>query len=198
MAKSRPNRPKSKVARVAAKKAVKKISPIPAGFHTVTPYLSVVGAAQAIEFYKKAFSAKEISRETMPDGKLLHARIKIGDSIVMLSDAFDAAAVQSPEKVRNSVTMHVYSKDVDKLWAQALAAGARVTMPIDNMFWGERYGQLADPFGHHWALSMQIKMSPEEIEQKRKAAMGMFEQGEHPGRQQSEGPQQAAPPVNTG
>jgi len=156
---------------------------IPPGFHTVTPYLTVRGGGGAIEFYKKAFGAKELSRETMPDGKILHCQIKIGDSIVMISDEFPGSSTKSPVSLGSTTgTLHVYSKDVNKLWNQAVAAGAKVLMPLDNQFWGERYGQLEDPFGHHWSLSMQIKMSPQEMEAKRKAAMSMFAQGEHPGR----------------
>jgi uncharacterized glyoxalase superfamily protein PhnB len=156
---------------------------IPTGFHTVTPYLTVQGGAEAIEFYKKAFGAKELARQTMPDGKMLHGRIKIGDSIVVISDEFPGSPTKSPIALGSTTgTLHVYSKNVDKLWEQAVAAGAKVLMPLDNQFWGERYGQLEDPFGHHWSLSMLIKMSPQEKEAKRQTAMSMFAQGKHPGR----------------
>jgi uncharacterized glyoxalase superfamily protein PhnB len=159
----------------------KQFSPVPPGFRTVTPYLVVSGAAQAVEFYKKAFNAKEQRRETTPDRKILHSRLKIGDSVVMLSDEFAGSDMKSPTSLGTStVTLHVYTNDVDKLWQQAVAAGAKVVMPIDNQFWGERYGQLADPFGHRWSLSSRIKMSRQEMEAKRQAAMTMFAEVEHP------------------
>jgi len=171
---------KSKQAKKSKPKGAK-IDPIPKGFRTVTPYLSINGAAAAIDWYKKAFGAKEIVREPTPDGKLMHAQIRIGDSIVMMSDVFPGASSQSPDVLGNSsVTLQVYVKNVDKLWHQAVDAGAKVTMPLDNMFWGERYGQLTDPFGHHWSLSEQIKMSKAERDEKQKQAMAMFSQGQHP------------------
>jgi PhnB protein len=160
-----------------------KLSPIPSGFHAVTPYLTVSGAAEAIEFYKKAFGARELARNTTPDGKILNARIRIGDSIVMMSDEFPGSDMKSPTSGGTStVTLHIYSNNVDRLWQQAISAGAKVAMALDNQFWGERYGQLADPFGHRWSLSMQVKMSRQEMEAKQQAAMAMFAQGEHPGR----------------
>jgi len=162
----------------AGKKARKPLSPAPLGSRTVTPYLAVNGGAEALEFYKKALGAKELSRETTPDGKVVHARIKIGDSIIMLSDQFGAPATSGSTPMDTTVTLHVYSRDVDKLWQQATTAGAKVVMPIDNQFWGERYGQLVDPFGHRWSLSMRVKMSKEEREAKQKAAMAMFAQNQ--------------------
>ncbi len=160
----------------------KKFDPVPSEFHTVTPYLAINGAAEAIEWYKKAFGAKELDREQGPDGKLIHGRIRIGDSIVMLSDIFPGAIHKDPRELgAASVTLHIYSKDVNTLWRKAVEAGARVEMQLDDMFWGERYGQLTDPFGHAWSLSMRIQMSPEEMERKRREAMKMFEQGQHPG-----------------
>ena len=164
-----------------AKKA-SSFKPIPSGFRTVTSYLVVNNANGAIEFYKKAFGAKELRKNATPDGRIMNARIKIGDSIVMLSDEFPGSATKSPLTLGTStVTLHVYTKNVDKLWTQAIEAGATATMPLDNQFWGERYGQLVDPFGHHWSLSQQIKMSAKEMEEKQKAAMAMFAAAEHPG-----------------
>ncbi|MGD0175864.1 MAG: VOC family protein [Candidatus Bathyarchaeia archaeon] len=164
----------------------KKFEPVPKEFHTVTPYLAVNGAAEAIEWYEKAFRAKELEREQGPDGKLIHGRIQIGDSIVMLSDIFPGAIHKDPRELgASSVTLHIYSKDVDALWKKAVEAGAKVEMQLDDMFWGERYGQLTDPFGHAWSLSMRIQMSPEEMERRRQEAMKMFEQGQHPGHDQS-------------
>jgi PhnB protein len=175
--------PKRSKRKVAAKAKPKQVKPIPSGFRTITPYLVLNDASGAIEFYKKAFGAKELMRNPTPDGKILNAQIKIGDSIVMLSDEFPfpGSTVKSPSTLGASTfTMHIYSKNVDKLWEQAVAAGAMVRMPLENTFWAERYGQLVDPFGHHWSLSQQIKMSPKEREEKQKAAMAMFAQGEHP------------------
>lgn len=157
-----------------------KVSSIPRGFHTVTPYLAIDGAAAAIDWYKKAFGAKELARQAVPDGKLIHARIRIGDSIVMLSDTFPGSDAQSPAVLGNSpVTLHIYVKDVDKLWQQAVDVGARVTMPLDNQFWGERYGLLTDPFGHHWSLATQVKMSKAERDEKQRQAIAMFHESQH-------------------
>jgi PhnB protein len=157
----------------------RRVSPVPSGFHNVTPYLSVDGALNALEFYKKAFGAKEIKKERhqTPDGKIIHCRFKIGDSLIMMSDRFSDKTKVSEE----IVTLHVYSKNVDKLWKEAVANGARVTMPIDDMYWGERYGQFVDPFGTRWSVSMRINMSKEEMKVKEKAAMAMFDQERHPG-----------------
>ncbi len=164
------------------RKARKRLVPAPSGFRTVTPYLAVNGGLEALAFYKKAFGAKELAKETTPDGKVVHARIKIGDSIVMLSDQFGAGDVSGATPMMGArVTLHVYSRDVDRLWQQATAAGAKVVMPIDNQFWGERYGQLDDPFGHRWSLAMLVRMSKQEKEAKRKAAMAMMAQNQPPG-----------------
>jgi len=161
----------------------KRIRAVPVGFRTVTPYLVISGASKAIEFYKKAFNAKEVSRNALPDGRILNAQIRIGDSVVMLSEEFPGSDAKSPASLGTStVTLHVYSKDAEKLWQQAISAGAKITMPMEDQFWGERYGQLADPFGHRWSISKRVKMNAEEMEAKRKAAMAMFQQGQHPSR----------------
>ncbi len=173
---------KRKTASAGRRKTAARASPIPPGMRTVTPYLVINGAAKAIEFYKKAFGAKEIDRAPMPDSSLMHATIKIGDSIIMMSDEFPGSDSKSPTSAgATTFNLHVYSKDVDKLWNQAVAAGAKPTMPLENQFWGERYGKLQDPFGHIWSVSMVVKMSEDEKEAKRQAAMGMLEKGEHPG-----------------
>jgi PhnB protein len=177
-----------KVSRSKPKKA--KVNPIPKGFGTVTPYLTIDGAAEALEWYKKALGAKELFRETVPGGKIMHARIRIGDSIVMLNDYFPGGNSKDPKTLGSTpVTLHVYTKNVDKLWQQAIDAGATVNMPLDNQFWGERYGQLKDPFGHNWSLSMVISMSKKEKKEKQDRAMAMFSQGAHPGAE--EAPEQA-------
>ena len=128
---------------------------VPMAFHTVTPYLAIKGAAQAVEWYKKAFGAREFEsdRQATPEGQMIHARIKIGDSIVMMSDIFSGSSIKDPmERGHSPVTLHIYTKDVDSMWKNAIEAGAKVDMPLDNMFWSERYGQLTDPFGHSWSL----------------------------------------------
>ena len=173
---------KSKKASARKRTTPARVAPIPPGMRTVTPYLVVNGAAKAIEFYKKAFGAKEITRQGMPDGTLMHAMIKIGDSLVMMSDEFPGSDTKSPTSAGGTTSnMHIYSKDVDKLWNQAINAGAKPTMPLENQFWGERYGKLQDPFGHIWSVAMVVKMSEAEKEAKRQAAFGMFEKREHPG-----------------
>jgi PhnB protein len=152
---------------------------------TVVTYLAIDGAAKALEFYKNAFGAKELARQATPDGKIIHASMKIGNTTVMMSDIFPGSDAKSPLELGTSpVTLHINSDDVDALWNRALAAGAKVSMPLENQFWGDRYGQLVDPFGHHWSMSMKAKMSKEEMEAKQKEAMGMFSQNEHPGQQQ--------------
>jgi uncharacterized glyoxalase superfamily protein PhnB len=154
---------------------------------TVTPYLVIDGAARAIDFYKKAFGAKEIDRSPMPDGTLMHATIQIGDSIIMMSDEFPGGDTKAPTSAAGTtVNLHINSKDVDKLWNQAVNAGAQPTLPLENQFWGERYGKLQDPFGHVWSVSMPVKMSEKEKEAKRQAAFAMFEKAERPGLDESQ------------
>jgi PhnB protein len=182
-------------AKKKANRKSKKVLPIPKGFHTVTPYLTVNNGSEAVEFYKRAFGAKELLRHSTADGKILNAQLKIGDSMVLLSDEFPGAETRSPASLGTStVTMHIYTKDVNKLWEQAIAAGARIVMPLNNQFWGERYGQLSDPFGHRWSLSQQVKMSDEEMQALEKASMEMLGQGEHPGAM----PKEERPPTGVG
>jgi len=159
-------------------------SPVPPGYPTVVPYLAVQGGVAALEFYKKAFGAKELARTTTPDGKLIHGRLRVGNSLIMLSDVFPGADVASPATVgTTTVTLHLYTKDVDRVWDRAVAAGAKVTRPLENQYWGERYGHLLDPFGHHWSLSMRIRMSKSEKDAKRVEAHAAFARGEHPQRE---------------
>ena len=140
---------------------------IPEGMHTVTPHLVCAGAADAIEFYKKAFNAVEIGRMAGPQGKLLHGVIRIGDSKVMLVDEFHDWDSFGPKALKGSpVTMHLYVEDVDSFVAHAAAAGAKITMPLQDMFWGDRYCKLEDPFGHHWSVATHVRdVSPEEMQQ---------------------------------
>lgn len=149
------------------------VKPIPDGMYTLTPHLVCAGAADAIEFYKKAFNAVEQSRLPGPDGKMMHASVKIGDSVLMLTDEFPEWGSFGPKSLKGSpVTIHLYVEDVDASVAQAVAAGAKVTMPVDDMFWGDRYGKLEDPFGHQWSVATHTRdLTPEEI-RKGMEAMG--------------------------
>ncbi len=142
-------------------------SKIPAGMHTVTPHLTCEGAADAIEFYKKAFNAQELSRLAGQDGKLLHASLRIGDSTIMLSDDFPSHGGFGPKSLKGSpVTIHLYVEDSDAFVSRAAAAGAKITMPVSDMFWGDRYGQIEDPFGHRWSVGTHVRdVTPEEIQQ---------------------------------
>ncbi len=143
------------------------VKPIPDGMHTVTPHLVCAGAADAITFYKKAFNAVEVGRMASPQGKLLHGAVRIGDSMVMLADEFPDWGSFGPKSLKGSpVTIHLYVEDVDSFVTRAADAGAKVTMPVQDMFWGDRYGKLEDPFGHHWSVSTHVRdVSPEEMQQ---------------------------------
>jgi len=133
---------------------------------SVTPHLIVEGAADAIEYYKRAFGAVEITRMPMQDGKtLMHAAIRIGDSFIMLADAAPAWGAFGPKALKGTpVVVHLKVPNVDEVFARAVEAGGRVVMPVSDMFWGDRYGKLEDPFGHQWGISSKIKeMSLEEM-----------------------------------
>lgn len=142
------------------------VAPIPAGFHTLTPYIIVDGAEAAIELYKKALGAEVLSIHKMPGtDKVLNAQIKIGNSMLMLNDEWPDFGALGPNKVGNtSVTIHIYVEDVDALWKQATENGFEVKMPLDNAPWGDRYGSLKDPFGHSWSMACHIEdVSEEEL-----------------------------------
>jgi uncharacterized glyoxalase superfamily protein PhnB len=149
---------------------------------TVTPYLAVDGAERALEWYGKAFGAKVLSRQPVPGGKLMHASMQVGDSVVMLSDIFDGSPIDALRRPGGWVTLHINHKDIDRLWDAAVARGATITMPIANMFWGERYGKLTDPFGHHWSLGYPVTMAEAERKRGREEAMQALSGGHHPGR----------------
>lgn len=158
------------------------LRPLPEGAQSVTAYLVVDGAAKALDFYEEAFGAEVLEREVLPDGKLLHGSVRIGDTVVMMSDEFPGAEAHAPSGVGTStVVLHIYAEDVDALWKRALAAGAREVMPLEDQFWGERYGKVVDPFGHHWTMSTPVEMGEEEREAMRQRAFAAFAQGEHPG-----------------
>lgn len=135
-----------------------KVNPIPSGMHSVTPHLICAGAANALEFYKKAFAAVETSRLPGKDGKLMHASIKIGDSTIFVAEEIPAWGALSPKTLKGSpVSIQLYVEDADAFAARAIAASARETMPITEMFWGDRYGQIEDPFGHRWAIATHVR-----------------------------------------
>ena len=131
---------------------------IPQGMHSVTPHLICAGAAKAIDFYVKAFGATESARLPGPDGRLMHAAVRIGDSTVMLVDEMPEWGALSPKSLKGSpVTIHLYVDDVDAFVERAVKAGAKVTMPVEDAFWGDRYGKLEDPFGHHWSVATPVR-----------------------------------------
>ena len=146
---------------------------IPEGFHTTTPSIVVNNSKDAIEFYKKAFDAREIYQMPTPDGKTMHAMIQIGDSFVMMSDEFPQMGALSPTTVGGtSTTIHLYVEDADKIYAKAIESGATPAMPIMDAFWGDRYGSVIDPFGHLWAIAThKVDMSPEEMQKAAKEFM---------------------------
>jgi len=148
-----------------------KVKPIPDGFHTISPHLVVRQADKAIEFYKNAFGAEELCRMSSPDGKsVMHAELKIGDSMIMLCDEFPDMC-KSPQTLGGSpITVHLYVSDADAAFKRAVDAGAEVTVPLADMFWGDRYGKLKDPFGHQWGIGTHIEdVSPEECSKRAQA-----------------------------
>jgi PhnB protein len=147
--------------------------PIPEGYHTVTPYLAVDDAIEAIEYYTKAFGAKERVRMETPDGKVGHAELEIGDSLVMLSDPFPQASTKPPNELGGtSVSVFMYVEDVDAVVKQAVDAGATVTMEVADQFWGDRFGSVKDPFGHLWSIATHVEdVPPEEMAERAKVAM---------------------------
>jgi PhnB protein len=153
----------------------KQVPAIPKGYHTVTPNLVVDGADRAIDFYKKALGAEEIMRFPGPDGKIMHAEIRIGDSVVMLNDEMPDHGTKGPKSYGGTpIGFFIYREDVDAAWKRAVDAGAKVIQPLDNQFWGDRTGCVEDPFGHRWWLAQHIQdLTPDEI---RKNAEAFFSQ----------------------
>jgi uncharacterized glyoxalase superfamily protein PhnB len=154
-----------------------KAQAIPKGYHTVTPSLMVAGAAKAIEFYKKALGAQEVMRFEGPDGKIMHAELRIGDSVVMLGDEMPEQGARGPKSIGGTpVSFFIFTEYVDAAWKRAVDAGAKPIMPLIDQFWGDRAGSLEDPFGHHWWLAQHIQdLTPEEI---RKNADAFFAQAQ--------------------
>ena len=147
------------------KPSTSSVNPIPNGMRTVTPHIVCAGAAEAIEFYKRAFGATEIMRVPNETGKLIHASIQIGDSVVMLVDEFPQWGALGPKALKgSSVTLHLYVDNADAWAERAVNAGANLTMPVQEMFWGDRYGVLEDPFGHKWAVATHVRdVSPADL-----------------------------------
>jgi PhnB protein len=137
--------------------------------HTITPHLAVRDAARAIDFYRKAFGAEVKGIHRTPDGKVMHAELRVGDSTILMADEFPGmGSCKSPQTLGGtSVTLNLYTENVDQLFNQAVAAGAAVVMPLANQFWGDRYGQVKDPFGHCWALGQHVEdIASEEMERR--------------------------------
>jgi PhnB protein len=149
------------------------VKPIPDGYRSVTPYLAVDGAEQAIAFYAKAFGAKERGRMQSPDGKIAHAELEIGDSLVMLSDPLPQFVTKSPlELGGSSASVMLYVEDVDAVVQQAVKAGATLEREPEDQFWGDRFGAVVDPFGHMWSIATHVEdVSPEEMQKRAQAAM---------------------------
>jgi PhnB protein len=149
------------------------VKPIPEGYHSVTPYLAIEGAAKAIEYYKKVFDAKERLRMDTPDGKVGYAELEIGDALVMLSDALPQFVTKSPAELGGtSASVFVYVEDADAVVKQAVDAGGTVEMEVADQFWGDRLGLVTDPFGHSWLIATHVEdVTPEEIVERNKAAM---------------------------
>jgi PhnB protein len=143
-----------------------KVKPIPEGYHAITPNLVVADGAKAIEFYKKAFGATETVRMPGPTGGVMHAELRIGDSVFMLGEEMPEMGSRSPKALGGSpVSFYVYFENVDAAWERAVKAGAKVVMPLANQFWGDRTGRLEDPFGHNWSPSQHVEdLTPEQIQ----------------------------------
>lgn len=147
-----------------------KVKPIPDGYHTITPHIVVRDAAKALDFYKKALGAEETFRMPGPDGKVMHAEMRVGDSAMMLGEEKPEMGARSPLAVGGtSITLSLYVEDADKLFQRAVAAGAKPILPMSDMFWGDRYGVVVDPFGHQWALMTHKEDVPPEEMSKRAA-----------------------------
>ena len=156
------------------------VKPIPDGYHTVTPYLIVQSAAKALDFYKKAFGATEVCRMPGPGGKIMHAELRVGDSVVMLSDEFPGMSTARSPKALGGTTggLFLYLPDVDAAFKRAVEAGCKVLMPLTDMFWGDRFGKLEDPFGNQWSLATHKEdVSPREQAERAKSAMAKLSPG---------------------
>ncbi|HEY7726701.1 MAG TPA: VOC family protein [Anaeromyxobacteraceae bacterium] len=180
MARGKTRKPARRKARPAARK--KKVEAVPKAYGSVTAHLVIRDCARAIEFYKKAFGAKEVGRMAAPDGKVAHAEVKFGDRIVMMADEDPGRGFPSPEAIGGTtVTLMLYVKDADRAFARAIEAGATALMPLADMFWGDRYGQVKDPFGHRWSIAThKADLTPAQMEQGMKEAMAQMAGGGPP------------------
>lgn len=153
----------------------------PPGYHTVTPTIIVRNAAEAIEFYKRAFGAEEVSRVAGSDGVVMHAEIRIGDSIVMMGEESEQWGTRSPLSTNGlPISLHLYVPDADAAFERALRAGAKVRYPLENAFWGDRYGKVTDPYGHEWGIATHVKeLTPAEMERAAGEWMAQASQGAH-------------------
>ncbi len=151
------------------------------GTHSITAHLVVNNGAEAIAFYENAFGAKSMGIHYTPDGKVMHAELQIGDSRIMLADEFPGSGCESPKKLGGcSVVLNLYSENVDQLFERAVKAGAMVVMPLADQFWGDRYGQITDPFGHRWALGQHVEdVAPAEMERRAKEAFAKMAECAH-------------------
>ncbi|HLM37934.1 MAG TPA: VOC family protein [Gaiellaceae bacterium] len=149
------------------------VNPIPEGYHSLNAYLAVDDAAAAIEYYTEVFGAKERLRMDGPDGKIGHAELQIGDSVLMLADTNPQSSYTPPKELGGtSAGLLLYVEDVDAVVTKATEAGATLTMPVEDMFWGDRFGQVTDPFGHGWQIATRKEdLTEEEIAERGKAAM---------------------------
>ena len=149
------------------------VKAVPEGFHTLTPHLTVRDADKALEFYKNALGAEVLHVARMPNGKVMHAALRVGDSMLMLNEEAPEYGALSPLSTGGTgVTIHIYTKNVDEAFNRAVSAGAQIKMPVMDQFWGDRYGIVADPFGHKWSIATHTKdMSPEEIQRAQDEAM---------------------------
>lgn len=154
------------------------VKPIPQGYHSVTPYLSLSDAARAIDFYKRAFGAQEVMRMDAPGGKIGHAEIKIGDSMIMLADEMPGSGCRSPQSLGGTTAgVFLYVENVDAVFNQAVSAGAQVDTPLADMFWGDRYGRLKDPFGHSWSVATHKEdVAPAEMSKRMQEAVAKMGQ----------------------
>jgi PhnB protein len=150
--------------------------PVPEGYHTITPYLAVENASEAIDFYQRAFGAQERVRMDGPGGSVMHAELQVGDSMIMLSDPFPQSSTTPPKQLGGtSVSIFAYVENIDDVYKQAVDAGASSLMEPDDMFWGDRFGSVQDPFGHSWTIATHIEdVEPEEMQRRSEEFMSQM------------------------
>jgi PhnB protein len=145
----------------------KPVRAIPEGYHSISPSLTCKDAARAIDFYKSVLGATEVMRMPGPEGKIMHAELKIGDSIIFVNDEFPGMAVAPAPGAMPSSYLFLYTEDVDSVYNRAVSMGSKVAMPLENMFWGDRYGKVVDPFGHQWGLAQHVEdVAPDEMKRR--------------------------------